>query len=228
MNWNTTTMATRTSRRWTNPPAVYAVNMATAHNTSRISAIVQSMAPSFSVLPVLGFVPVKGRADNCQVRGHPLQAVLAADAGCHLRHSLEAGGRNGLGALLARAVSSIAQTLQGSGEAIGAFREQRPGGKGHFATLIDLADIHLVGQLDGGANGGNGVGGRGPPAHVAHPLYHPIQLDFQCLLDLVHRCLPLGRAAGSLSAIPTRPGARPYRISSPPSSSPSVPLSTRS
>ena len=37
------------------------------------------------------------------------------------------------------------------------------------------------------------VDGRGRPAQVAHAPYHPIQLDFQLLLDLVHLFLPLRR-----------------------------------
>src|SRR4029450_2998450 len=50
-NWNTTTTAATTSRRWTNPPAVYEVPMPSTHSTKRITATVHSMtSPSPSVL----------------------------------------------------------------------------------------------------------------------------------------------------------------------------------
>src|SRR3990172_651156 len=49
-NWNTTTMTATTSNRWTKPPAEYELIMPSAHSTSRITAMVQSMAGSLSAL----------------------------------------------------------------------------------------------------------------------------------------------------------------------------------
>src|SRR3990167_6384394 len=49
-NWNTTTMTATTSSRWTNPPAVYELTRPSAHSTSRITAMVHSMAGSLSAL----------------------------------------------------------------------------------------------------------------------------------------------------------------------------------
>src|SRR5215472_10274264 len=145
---------------------------------------------SVSGLVVLGVVPVRGNGDRGRLARHLLQAILAAHTGRHLRHRLEAGGRDGLPTLLAGAVVTAAQTLQGLGEAVGAFHEQAPGGEIHLAILVHLDHVDFVGELARIAHGTMALHGGGGPAQLADALHGPVQFGFQFLLDLVHSLSP--------------------------------------